>query len=87
MTTRVLRPKPRESENCHADANTFAAKQILNALREKFAVPRVEHCSECGSTLVQRQARLSIYGSDEGVTISVGFCEWCEGASPRGPVQ
>lgn len=79
--------KPMESENNQADANTFTARELLNALREKCSVPRLETCSSCGSTLVQRQGRLSIYGTDESVTISIGFCGWCEGVSPRGPLQ
>jgi hypothetical protein len=84
MTVKVVRTR---QQHLHARANAFSAQQILNAFREKLSVPRLEVCSSCGSALVQRQGRLSIYGTDEGVTISIGFCEWCEGAAPNGPLQ
>jgi hypothetical protein len=76
VTFRIVRTKRRDSQ---AGANTFTARQILDAFHEKFSIPRLESCSSCGSTLVQRQPRLSIYESNEGVTIFVGFCEWCDG--------
>lgn len=84
MTEKVVRVK---RQHFHGQANAVTARQILNAFREKFSAPNLERCPSCGSTLVQRQARLSIYGTDEGVTISIGFCEWCEGALPRGPLH
>jgi hypothetical protein len=80
MTIRVVSAKRQDStEDCRADTKTFSAQEILSSIGKQFSVPRPEGCSWCGSALVYRQARLSIYESNESVTISVGFCEQCDG--------
>jgi hypothetical protein len=57
----------------------YTARDFLNAIREHSSVPRNASCPTCGAWLIYRQGRLSIYGTDEGVTISLGFCEACDG--------
>jgi hypothetical protein len=58
---------------------SLTSRDILNAFREHASIPRNTSCPTCGAALVYRQARLSIYETDEAVDISIGFCEWCDG--------
>jgi hypothetical protein len=57
----------------------FTSQGILEVFRGHAAIPPNTSCPTCGAALVYRQARLSIYETDEAVTISIGFCEWCDG--------
>jgi hypothetical protein len=54
-------------------------QDVLTALREQISTPRNAYCLSCGSTLVSVKGRLSICEIDESVTISLGFCEQCDG--------
>ena|ERR1700722_1076228 len=60
----------------------------LTAFRENAQVSRIAPRPSYGSALVYFEARFSIQESDEGVTISLGFCEQCDGlALTVGPLQ
>jgi C4-type Zn-finger protein len=57
----------------------YTSRDLLKAIRKHSSVPRNTSCPTCSAALVYRQARLSIYQTDGGVIISIGFCEWCDG--------
>jgi C4-type Zn-finger protein len=62
------------------------SRRILEALRNASSASRNAPCPSCGLALVYVDATLSLYGSDESVAISLGFCERCDGLPVPLPV-
>src|SRR5579862_1520492 len=70
-----------------AAMKSLDSRRILKALRNASSASRNAACPSCGLALVYVDASLSLYGSDESVTITLGFCEHCDGLTLQPSIQ